>query len=69
MDSWMKGFVGKLLEMAHTQWIFRCITKHHKTKGTKTLANRWAVLRAIENQFEMGLASLPPEDQWMLEIN
>ena len=30
-DSWMKGFVGKLLAMTHSQWIFRCISKHHRT--------------------------------------
>ena len=39
VDSWMKGFVGKLIEMTHKQWIFRCITKHHRTKGTKALVN------------------------------
>ena len=65
----MKGFVGKLLEMAHTQWIFRCITKHHRTKGTKTLANQRAVLSAIEKQLDMGIVSLPSEDQWMLKID
>ena len=33
-DSWMKGLVSKLLEMTHAQWIFRCISKHHHTKGS-----------------------------------
>ena len=38
VDSWLKGFVGKLLELTHSQWIYRCITKHHKTKGTKVFS-------------------------------
>ena len=68
-DVWMKGFVGKLLQMTHSQWIFRCITKHHKTKGTKAIATQQDLLRAIERQLDMGLASVAPEDQWLLEID
>ena len=48
VDSWMKGFVGKLIEMTHKQWIFRCITKHHRPKGTKALASQQELLSAIE---------------------
>ena len=65
----MKGFAAKLLEMTHAQWIFCCITKHHRTKGTKVLANQQGVLRAIEQQLDMGMASVPPKDEWMMEID
>ena len=47
-DSWMKGLVGKLLEMTHTQWIFRCISKHHRTKGSLVLKANKDLLREIE---------------------
>ena len=69
VDLWMKDFVGKLLEMKHSQWIFECITKHHKTKDTKVLSSQQEVLRSIERQLNIGIASVLPENQWMLESN
>lgn len=69
VDSWMKGFVCKLIEMTHKQWIFCCVTKHHMTKGTRALANQQDLLNAIEEQLKMGAKSLAPEDQWMLELD
>ena len=68
-DSWTKGFVERLLAMNHKQWIFRCTTKHHRTKGTKVLANQRDVLREIERQLARGVGFLAPEDQWLLEID
>ena len=68
-DSWTKGFVERLLAMAHTQWIFQCITKHHRTKGNKVLANQRDVLHKIEKQLDRDISSLAPEDQWLLEID
>ena len=53
-DSWMKGLVGKLLEMTHAQWIFRCITKHHSTKGALVLRAHEDLLGEIERQLDMG---------------
>ena len=52
VDSWMKGFVGKLLEMTHSQWIFRCISKHHHTKGTLVLASKEELMGEIKRQLE-----------------
>ena len=68
-DSWMKGFVSQLLHITHSQWIFRCITKHHHTNGTNALKSREEVLTRIEQQLDKGLEALPPEDQWLLEID
>ena len=59
-DSWTKSFVERLLAMNHKQWIFRCTTKHHRTKGTKVLANQRDVLRKIERQLATGVRSLAP---------
>ena len=68
-DSWTKGFVSQLLQITHSQWIFRCITKHHHTNGTNALKSREEVLTRIEQQLDKGLEALPPEDQWLLEID
>ena len=61
-DLWTKGLVKRLLAMNHKQWIFQCITKHHRTKGTKVLANQRDVLRKIERQLNRGVSLLVPED-------
>ena len=65
----MKGFVSQLLGITHAQWIFCCITKHHHTNGTNALKSRKEVLTNIELQLDKGLEGLPPEDQWLLEID
>ena len=69
VDSWLKGFVGKLLELTHSQWIYRCITKHHKTKGTKVLAAREDLFQEIERLLDVGTEGVAPEDKWMLEVD
>ena len=47
-DSWVKGLVSKLLEMTHVQWIFRCISKHHPTKGSLVMKANKDLLSEIE---------------------
>ena len=68
IDGWMKRFIGQLLELTHSQWIFRNITKHHHTNGTIKLEAREDVLREVERQLDLGLESLPPECKCLLEI-
>ena len=68
-DSWMKGFMTKLLEMTHAQWIFCCITKHHKTKGTKVLAVQEDLMTEIERLLDTGAEGVAQEDRWMIEID
>ena len=40
INTWMKGFIGQLLDLIHSQWIFRNITKHHHTNGIIKLEAR-----------------------------
>ena len=68
IDVWMRRFIGQLLELTHSQWIFRNITKHHHTNGTIKLEAREDVLRKVERQLDLGLVSLPPECKCLLEI-
>ena len=55
VDSWLKGLVTKLLEMTHAQWIFRCISKHHRTKGSLVLKANEDLLKEIDRQLDMGV--------------
>ena len=61
IDGWMKRFIGQLLKLTHSQWIFRNITKHHHTNGTIKLEAREDVLREVERQLDLGLEALPLE--------
>ena len=68
-DSWMKGLVSKLLEMTHAQWIFRCISKHHRTKGSLVMKANEDLLNEIERQLDMGVDCVADKDKWMLEVD
>ncbi|KAL7528887.1 hypothetical protein ACHAXR_002685 [Thalassiosira sp. AJA248-18] len=68
IDSWMKGLTEHLLQLTHAQWIFCYITKHHGSNGSLKLAAREEVLQEVERQLELGLESLLPESQFLLEI-
>ena len=68
-DSWVKGLVTKLLEMTHAQWIFRCISKHHRTKGSLVMKANEDLLREIERQLDMGVDCIAGKDKWMLEVD
>ena len=65
----MKGLVGKLLEMIHAQWIFRCISKHHHTKGSLVMKANKDLPKEIERQLDMGVDCVADKDKWMLEID
>lgn len=68
IGSWMKQLINELLQLTHSQWIFRNITKHHQTRGTLHLRVREDILTEIERQLDLGLGSLPAESKFLLEI-
>ena len=69
VETWLRGFVGKLLAMTHSQWIFRCISKHHRTKGLKALVTRDALQKEVVRQKKLGVDAMAEEDKWMLEVD
>ena len=68
VDSWLKAFISKLLAMTHGMWIFRCISKHHRTKGKLVLDSKAKLFKEIERQLAMGEDAFAEEDKWMLEV-
>ena len=64
----LKGSVSKLLEMVNSQWIFRCISKHHHTKGTLLLATKEEFLKEIERQLDMAIDSIADDNWWIVEV-
>ena len=53
----MRGFIDKLLELIHLQWIIRNTTKYHHTNRMIKPDAKHDVMISIEGQLNMGLAS------------
>ena len=63
VNLWLKAFVSKLLGMTHSMWIFRCISKHHCTKGKLVLDTKAKLFKEIERQLTMGEEAISEEDK------
>ena len=50
-------------------WIFRCISKHHRTKVKLVLDTKAKIFKEIERQLAMGEEAISEEDKWMLEVD
>ena len=69
LERWAKGVILKLLETTHGQWLYRNVQIHDSVAGTMATVNKEELMRAIEEQREMGTDGLLEEDQWLMEIN
>jgi hypothetical protein len=67
--DWMKAFISHLLQISHSQWIFRNYTLHDKQRGYLRLRLCLTVLREIHKLLETPPSEVPPESQYLLEID
>jgi hypothetical protein len=51
---WITGLITQLLQVTHTQWIYRCILVHNRTMGTLISAHKEDLLKEVENQLAIG---------------
>jgi len=65
----MKAFISHLLQISHSQWIFRNYTLHDKQRGDLCLRARSDVLREIHELLETSPSEVPPESQYLLELD
>jgi hypothetical protein len=65
----ISGFITQLLQVTHSQWIYRCILVHDQTTGTLILAHKDKLLKEIEHQLSLGPEGLAEEDRFLLECN
>ena len=65
----MKQFVTKILQITHSQWIFRNISFHNRKNGY--LQNKTAdeLLQRINSLSEVSLGDLPKSSRFLLKIN
>ena len=67
--KWMIGFVIRLLEITHGQWLYRNVQVHDDVSGVNATLRKEELMREIEKQLELGTEGLPQEDRYLLEIN
>ncbi len=60
--SWMSGVITQLLQVTHSQWIYRCA-------GTIISSHKELLLKEIEHQLTLGPEGLSEEDRFLLECN
>ena len=68
-DDWMKHFISHILQITHSQWIFRNITLHDKVRGTLRLKERKDVLKEVGQLIEIDPADVPMESRFLLEFD
>ena len=67
--SWISGFITQLLQVTHTQWIYRCVLVHDRATGTLILTHKEELLKEIEHQLLLGADGLDKQDRFFLKCN
>jgi hypothetical protein len=65
----MKAFISLLIQISHSQWIFRNYTLHDKQRGYLRLQLHSEVIREIHELLETAPSDVPPESQYLLELD
>jgi len=63
------GLITQLLQVTHTQWIYRCMLVHDRTTGVLISAHKANLLKEINHQLSLGPDDLTEEDRFLLECN
>ena len=69
VDDWMSSFISKLLHIAHGQWIYRNISKHHDKLGLIRRAERQELLLEIDRLIHIHPDKVPEESKFLLEVD
>ncbi len=66
---WAKEFISRVLHITHSQWLFRNVSLHDKTDGYLQANKRRELLMEIDRLMDTDPDSLPPDCQYLLEID
>jgi hypothetical protein len=67
-DEWMHGFINRLINISHSQWLLRNFTLHDRQLGFKRMKDRSAVLLQIEELMQTDPNRIPEHSKFLLEI-
>jgi hypothetical protein len=59
---WIAGLITQLLQVVHTQWIYRCILVHDRSTGVLISTHKADLLKEIEHQLSLGPENLAEDD-------
>jgi len=67
--DWMNKFIANLLNISHTQWLFRNVTLHDKIHGFLVSARRQDFIKTIEKLHDLPPSDIPKESQFLLDCD
>jgi hypothetical protein len=67
--DWTKQFISRILQLTHSQWIFRNISFHDKTNGFLRNKKADEILQLINEFAEVAPEDVPSNSRFLLEIN
>jgi hypothetical protein len=68
-EDWMKAFVLHLIQISHSQWIFRNFTLHGKQRGYLSLLKWAAALKEVDWLLDTASEDIPAGSQYLLELD
>ena len=66
---WISGLITQLLQVTHTQWIYRWVLVHDRTTGTLISTHKKELLKEIDRRLTLSPEGLAEEDRFLLECN
>ena len=67
--DWTKQLISKILQITHSQWIFRNISLHDKTNGYLHMKSTEELSNEIHRLAELEPDDVPTESRFLLEVN
>ena len=67
--DWVKTFISKILQITHSQWIFRNMTLHDRNGGKLRRREAQKMRSEAENFAHMDPMGLKKQDRWLLELD
>ena len=67
-EDWTKQFISKILQITHSQWIFRNISFHDRKNGYIRNKTADELLQHINSLSEVAPDKLPESSRFLLEI-
>ena len=68
VKAWASQLVVRLLEVTHSQWIYRNIQVHDEQQGTIRTQEKEALQREIEEEMEMGFEGFLEMDKSLSKV-
>jgi hypothetical protein len=68
-EDWTKHFISKLLQITHSQWIYRNVSLHGRQQGYLHKKNAEEIMREIKSLSTLAPEDIPKASRYLLEIN